>query len=451
MQRALLWIASICVLQGVSTIAYAGQPAKAPSTVTPQNDFVVGDPIRHENLTIFPVTSRASRDVDRFITLDEGIKAGTIEVLEVSAVTDAEDNADTANPFAQPALPQRSTPQASRRTRSRTSRNRNAQTQSVQTPNQANGNERPVVVPQATGNSVNQLYVINKSSKPLYLMPGEVIIGGDQDRTIGREYVIQPTKKPELIEVYCVEHGRWGSRDQQAYASLVVEATAHHDRRASVALSRNGGNAAELTKQANEGRFVGSVGKLSKGARIAVQEGKGQSEVWDEVGKENAKSRVTSQSGAFTGNYSEKAAVKRLDPYIAKIQSPISETDRVVGVLVAVNDKMDSAEVLESTPLFKKLWPKLLKSYALDAANASEAEQPKAKEPCTRADAIAFLTKLQNANADSKEVNGKVAITRHVTDHLSTFNAFDQVESPQGAGGGFGGFGGGIHSSGFSK
>ena len=48
-----------------------------------------------------------------------------------------------------------------------------------------------------------------------------------------------------------------------------------------------------------------------------------------------------------------------------------------VGVIVAVSGEMHSLDVFESTPLFQKLWPKLLKSYALDAANnASDDSAP---------------------------------------------------------------------------
>ena len=75
-------------------------------------------------------------------------------------------------------------------------------------------------------NQVNELLVVNRSEKPLYLMPGEVIIGGDQDRTIGQELVIAADGKPIAIDVFCVEHGRWGGRDEEAeYAGLLAPPT----------------------------------------------------------------------------------------------------------------------------------------------------------------------------------------------------------------------------------
>jgi hypothetical protein len=48
-------------------------------------DFVIGDPVRFQNLTVFPVASRLPRNEDRYLTLDEGLKAGTVQVFEVGA------------------------------------------------------------------------------------------------------------------------------------------------------------------------------------------------------------------------------------------------------------------------------------------------------------------------------------------------------------------------------
>ena len=68
---------------------------------------------------------------------------------------------------------------------------------------------------------VNQLALLNRSGKPLYLMPGEIIVGGRQDRTIAQEYVIPPGNKPVTIEVFCVEHGRWAGRGAMETTTLV--------------------------------------------------------------------------------------------------------------------------------------------------------------------------------------------------------------------------------------
>jgi hypothetical protein len=529
MCRAWFAVAVLTILPGVAELqggtgkARAAEPEKKSPTPSAAAELSVGEPIRYENLTIFPVTTHTLRDADRFITLDEGLKSGTVEILEAGAVAQAGASPETAangpanaaanaapnaaandDPlFAEPpvqiplppqarqqppaprsnattprrpaAMPrqQAATPQRQPTARQpseqqATAREPRVNPQTLQAANQSGA--QAVAQTLATGNDVNKLFVLNRSEKPLYLMPGEIMIGGAQDRAIGHEYVIQPSSKPQPIAVFCVEHGRWGTRSQAELATSLVIAGGNIERGASLAV--NAGDAAELAQQANQGKFIGSVGRLNKGPQLALQEGQGQGAVWNQVGRENAKSSVKSGSGAFTGQYAEKEAVERLDPYISKLQAPIAGQANVVGILVAVNGKMDSAEILESTPLFKKLWPKLLKSYALEAANAkakpvemamkkdpaeksdgkqdeTPAKPAQPQQPCTRDDAIAFLGELQKVDGHVAKVEGGLAVSRHIGSRLSTCNAYDPKAAPADAR--LGGFGGGIHSQGFAK
>ena len=185
---------------------------------------------------------------------------------------------------------------------------------------------------------------------------------------------------------------------------------------------------------------------------MAVQGPKDQGAVWEYVAEENAQSSVNAgmanASGTFIANYTDAESVERLVPYIENVQKPIAEHEQVVGVIVAVGGKVESMDVFESTPLFKKLWPKLLKSYALDAANAPGDEQEKAK-PATRDDAEAFLAKVISAEVKESSTEGNVAMTTRSTDEVVSFSAADADgdESPMG----MGGFGGAVHSSGFAK
>ena len=48
-------------------------------------EFVVAEPVSHLNLAIFPIVSVIPVEQDRFVTLDEGFKAGTVQVFEVGA------------------------------------------------------------------------------------------------------------------------------------------------------------------------------------------------------------------------------------------------------------------------------------------------------------------------------------------------------------------------------
>ena len=58
---------------------------------------------------------------------------------------------------------------------------------------------------------VNSLTLANRAKLPLFLLSGEVVIGGKQDRIIGKNTVVAP-RTTETVPVFCVEHGRWSGR-----------------------------------------------------------------------------------------------------------------------------------------------------------------------------------------------------------------------------------------------
>ncbi len=430
----LAWVAAVA---GWAMGAEPAKPAGAtPATATPTaakpaagqtGELIVGEPIHFANLTIFPIESRTPKTQKRFITLDEGLKAGTVSVMELG------------------------TPAA------------------AQGQNQA-----------ADSADVNRLALINGADQPLYLMPGEIIVGGQQDRTIAQEYVIPPGKKPVEIEVFCVEHGRWVGRGVMENTRLVNGANVDDALAETNGFAQRAGGrganaaagqaAANSAAQPDEGKFIGSVGNVNKAARIAVQHAKDQNEVWRKVAGVNALNGVKAGSGAFSGNYVEGEAVRRLVPYVKALDRHVAESSNVIGVAVAIDGRMDTLDVFESTPLFRQLWPKLLKSYALDAVNAAEeaaadkrpvdtsarsnGKEPLAKpEPiCTVDEARKFLAEAMSAKPQTSTTNGNVTVTTLATDHILTFSAQDSrrsADSQSQNGGGLGGFGGGaIHAFG---
>jgi hypothetical protein len=291
-------------------------------------------------------------------------------------------------------------------------------------------------------------------------MPGEVIVGGSQDRTIGQELVIAPDGKPTPIDVFCVERGRWGGREGSETMTLLSTAAQNEANAGTVVLS-DGAAPSDAAQQAAQGKFVASVGSVNADTRRVVQQTAKQDDVWNEVAKNNAKSGVQVASGAFTHNYVDAEAVKRLDPFIEKLQAKIAETDRIVGVIVAIDGQVESIDVFESTPLFRKLWPKLLKSYALDAVTAAGetgeaadgANKKAASKTCTWADAVAFFNEASQADVNNRETKSGVLLVHRDSDRVVTFSAADpSVANPSAAdNANTGGFGGAIHASAFAK
>jgi hypothetical protein len=121
--------------------------------------YKVLSPIRHGNLTVFPVAAASSHNTQSFLTLDEGLRSGEVIVTEAGNV--------------QPLM-----------------RRRN----------------RPVTHDRA---QVNQLVLVNNSKRPLILLAGEIVTGGKQDRVIGKDRLVPAESDPIDLGVFCVEPGRW--------------------------------------------------------------------------------------------------------------------------------------------------------------------------------------------------------------------------------------------------
>src|SRR5579863_7910162 len=75
---SILLVAVACVFLNQRPVR-AGEVAPAPG-------YKVLDPIRHGNLTVFPVVSAKTYPTGEFLTLDEGLRSGEVVVTEAGSV-----------------------------------------------------------------------------------------------------------------------------------------------------------------------------------------------------------------------------------------------------------------------------------------------------------------------------------------------------------------------------
>jgi hypothetical protein len=291
-------------------------------------------PVSYKNLTVFPLRG-GDAATDAYITLDEGTRNGTVVIAERGA-------AQTA-----------------------TRRARGAANRQVQQ-----------AVSYNEGASVNELALVNKSGKKLLLLAGEVVVGGQQDRIVQEDRIIPPVSVPVALSVFCVEHGRWTARTT----------------------SYGGGGGASNGGGSGGGRMVGGVSPErapSQGApddglsgakfkslgavahprlRAAAQDQKEQGAVWNEVSANNQKLGTSNSTDTYQEVYSNRQVAATLDDYVRALQHEVLRPG-VVGVVVARNGKPVWADIFAGSRLFAAYWPKLLKSYAVDALgdNTSDA------------------------------------------------------------------------------
>lgn len=297
-----IWISSAAVLlfplACSITALHAGEPR-------PQQDYQVLAPIRHGNLTIFPVVAAQSHDTSTFLTLDEGLRSGDVVVTEAGSL----------GPLVRP---------------------RHAH--SVWDEQRHNGAE------------VNRLVLVNNSKRPLLLLAGEIVTGGKQDRIIGTDRLVPAESDPVDLSVFCVEPGRWvetSGKFSAPASKSVVGGLVQPSVRAKAMADKNQQqvwdevhNEQVSVAAAMPGPVRTQVETMSSYARVMEN-----AEVEKQVDQVVAPMQQEYQS--VIGQLHDKHAV---------------------GVVVAVNGEIIWADVFASTQLLEKYWPKLVRSYAAESA-----------------------------------------------------------------------------------
>lgn len=334
-----------------ATAKRSPQPRIAVLPTTPaklKQGWRLGAPVRHENLTIFPVLSDESGGTDEFITLDAGLRSGKVKVTEMKA-------------------------QSRRIPRQRRQSSNSAQRQR---PNVQRNIAQEQVAYESDGAEVNKVLVTNNSGKTLVLIAGEFILGGKQDRIVGQDCIVASTNTPVPIDVFCVEHGRWEE------TSFGRSRTESHSRGSGAGM---GGGMA----------FVAAPEVMAAPkVRANAQANKSQSDVWSEVAEKVAKNSVSTSTGTLNSVYNDKKVNNQLSDYQNAIKAKFADKN-IIGAVVAVNGKILSADVFASPQLFQAYQEKLLKSYALEAVSADEPKSDEVKAT----DAEAFLSKSDGAES----------------------------------------------------
>ncbi|MGH9805614.1 MAG: ARPP-1 family domain-containing protein, partial [Candidatus Acidiferrales bacterium] len=149
MHRAILAI----LLVAASAIAPLAMTKIAPRDAS---RWQAHEPVLYSNLALFPVTTATGHNSSGYITLDEGLATGEVEVSELGALLRCRPHTRCAG--------------------------------------------------QA---QVNTLALVNRSKRTLILLAGEIVTGGKQDRVISKDRLVLPGAEPLPLDVFCVEPGRW--------------------------------------------------------------------------------------------------------------------------------------------------------------------------------------------------------------------------------------------------
>ncbi len=308
----LVLLAALLAFFGMST-AFAEQPTQ---------DLRAGDPVHHENLTIFPLYSTAALQDDGMLTFEEAGKRELIIVTEL------------------------------------------------------NGNNSSA--------QVNSVHVSSTAKVPVFLMAGEVILGGKQDRIISQDTVVEPGATKLSVAVFCVEHGRWTGETANFHASGTI-----------------------------------SHSKL-RGKSVFEED---QSAVWAEVAETNKKMQATTSTDTY--RQSLKVSEASLKPYWEALLPTLEKDGKAVGIAVAIGDEVVSVDAFATPKLFSRARDKLVKASALEAATAEKPEGEAAKnvKRPDKAAVEAFLTEIAAAEQTRTAKSGNADLEYMESENIQGMKA----------------------------
>jgi ARG and Rhodanese-Phosphatase-superfamily-associated Protein domain len=295
--------------------------------------------VTYENLTIFPVVATKQPDTSGFATLDEALASGNAVVTEQGNYL--------------------------RRRR--------------------DGVMEPL--PQGGSAQVNQLVLVNRGKKLLILLAGEVISGGKQDRIIGKDRIVPAGAPPLPLSVFCVERGRWtdvstsfSAAKMMAHPSVREKAAVEQDQSQVWATVRGGSTYAMRSSPSASAGASGS-GTAAATPAPAVSESDLQNLIASAAPTESyPKMMQSGRVGASVENFAEQMQ-RRFERATRDLKG-----ERVIGVVVAFGGEVAWSDIFASSELFDAYWPKLLRSYAVEAVM-----RPPTRENASLDDARDFI------------------------------------------------------------
>jgi len=326
---------------GALGLALGGAPAPVPGK--PEGDWRLLEPVSYENLSVFPVVSSSSYDTSGFLTLDEGLASGEVQVREQGS---------------------------EEMVRSR------------------DGVIRPS---HSNGASVNQLVLINRNKRPLLLLAGELVSGGKQDRIIGKDRVVPAGSEPLPLDVFCVEHGRWSSGANFTDAKTIVhpsvreQATFQQDQTRVWSAVRSGTTAeASVSAGAIAGAPAPPAALAAPRITRTIQE--------------------EAPTESYQKIYESREVRSSVETYVDELQRKFARQtsglkgEHVVGVVVAYGGEVAWSDIFASSDLFHRYWHKLLRSYVVEAL-----ARPGYHQVASRDQAGEFLRRLNGRVREETE------------------------------------------------
>lgn len=186
--------------------------------------------------------------------------------------------------------------------------------------------------------SVPHVRATNRGAEAVLVLFGEELAGAKQNRVANASFLV-PAQREIVLDVSCVEAGRWSRRPGTGFASgdAVVS---------SLLRRKMAGKVREM--RARSQRFVAD-----------------QAEVWEEIERRFAGSAADSPTRDYR-DYARRHAAE-----VEEIVCGFALVPRQVGFVAELEGRILGAEVVGRPAVFARVFRELLRSYAIDAADSA--------------------------------------------------------------------------------
>jgi ARG and Rhodanese-Phosphatase-superfamily-associated Protein domain len=179
--------------------------------------------------------------------------------------------------------------------------------------------------------SVNRLLLSNEGGVPVFIMAGEILDGAKQDRVLKHDLWLPPHSDKIDVGAFCVEQGRW------AYESTGSKV------------------------------FKSSSTIANLNVRAQARAVKDQSAVWQAVEETQRKAGYAAPTQSLNAAYEDRKVQTDVEGYMKALGGLPRENTDMMGVVVQVGHEIIAVDCFSKRDLLLGLWPKMLKSYALEA------------------------------------------------------------------------------------
>jgi len=227
--------------------------------------------------------------------------------------------------------------------------------------------------------TVPEIKVLNKSTKDVFIMDGEELVGAKQNRIVNISLMV-PAESEVNIPVSCVEQGRWHD-------------TSVHFKRS------NNIPYANLRKKHKESVIHAMAVDNSYRAN--------QGEVWEDIACCMRARKVSSPTAAMNDIYEKEK--NRIEDY----RDVFHVVDGQIGAVFAIGKDIFGMDVFDKEETCKKLMPKIINSYVMEILDRKTDKHADPEE------VKVFLNALLGSTLSSRKSPG-VGVTVSITSQTAS-------------------------------